>query len=239
MSNEKILDLYYGQQDNIPAVTDLEDGLLYFTDKGRLYDGNSKKLIGEDLDKLNIGKDNIDIDGTSIIHGDENITGVKGFYIEAISEISNRPFAVKIGLTQPTKKPRGWSADDHVDFTVSDYFAAGDKVNICFGKKWWDFTVDHIDADEYGYVHFYAPEEFLSYIFSFEGYKDGEVPAKDEFSIYNKEYPERGLISLKEHTNAYGYQNWAQGNYSSAFGLRNKAYGDYSFVQGRDRKSVV
>jgi len=56
MSNEnkRSLDLYYGNQSELPEPDKWPEGSLLLTDKGRLYDGSYKKLIGEDLDNLNV-----------------------------------------------------------------------------------------------------------------------------------------------------------------------------------------
>jgi hypothetical protein len=83
---------YYDPQETLSTTSaPLSAGDIDLTsDSGRIYyGGDSKKyLVGESLDKINVGIDNtLNSDFCSATFGKGNVTGVRGYYIESLNPL--------------------------------------------------------------------------------------------------------------------------------------------------------
>lgn len=166
--------------------------------------------------------------------GTENITGVKGYYIQKVCFLTEGRFgsATELLLSTQQVNPIVVSADELLpsDETIIPDWSEGDEVCIVANYH-YDFCAKiKMVAHDLVILDTNLSDTYI-----------GKVIAdlnKEDNAIYVPTKPEAGIISLLHSGAVTGFDNKAVGKASFASGARNLAAGDYSHVEGRNNEAA-
>lgn len=166
--------------------------------------------------------------------GTENITGVKGYYIQKVCFLTEGRFGSATELLLGTQQvnPIVVSADELLpsDETIIPDWSEGDEVCIVANYH-YDFCAKiKMVAHDLVILDTNLSDTYI-----------GKVIAdlnKEDNAIYVPTKPEAGIISLLHSGAVTGFDNKAVGKASFVSGAHNLAAGDYSHVEGRNNEAA-
>ena len=207
----------YGWEEigNFTPSIDLEDYL-------KIENAPFEKGEGENSAVLK-GGNNQSISKNSITLGDENLSGLKGYYYKCI-DFEN--LKIYLSKEQPTSFNSLINVSDlsneDIEKDIEFNYQIGDVISIVNGPKYYDSAVITNILD--GVVIVDA--------IPFDSYNDPEDTAFDDFSICCLTKPQIGLCDLGKFSIANGYGNQALFFASHSEGVDNKSIGHFSHTEG-------
>ena len=169
------------------------------------------------------GGNNQSISKNSITLGDENLSGLKGYYYKCI-DFEN--LKIYLSKEQPTSFNSLINVSDlsneDIEKDIEFNYQIGDVISIVNGPKYYDSAVITNILD--GVVIVDA--------IPFDSYNDPEDTAFDDFSICCLTKPQIGLCDLGKFSIANGYGNQALFFASHSEGVDNKSIGHFSHTEG-------
>ena len=214
---------YRGNETNLPST--LNSDSIYVTETGRVYLGQSGKIVGESLTKLEVGINCNVHTSASGAFGHSCVSGCKGCYILGINTTTKRIYISKTRKVDKIPITTSFSATGDDPSTIG--WAANDIFSIVNNDK-WDFC-GKITSLTSSYI-VYEPIKSDAFVAVSSAPSEME---DDDCSIYVPTKPNCGYATLKYGTFSQGLSSKAVGNYSYAQGKESLSYGDYAHTEGR------
>jgi hypothetical protein len=214
-------------------------------DAGRLYiyKDNTDYLVGESLDELNIGNVSTNklIGQYGITHGNNSISGSKGFYYEAIDLVNKKMYLAAEQRTYDnlpqivTSYEKGslvFNADIilMLDTLLAADEGKGAKFLVTNSNKFYtDTRIAGYDAEtacitytgDLGFTEITAEPDITF----------------DDYSITFPSFADIGTHQMKSNSVAMGMYTQASGNAAFALGADVTAFGDYAMATGLRTKA--
>lgn len=209
---------------SVPSSMDTNG--LYFTSTGRLYDGKTNKLIGEDLTTLNVGTNTSTCGTGHIAAGNACSAGCRGFYIKSINTASKY---IYLTSTQPAYNVGVIFDTTARTETLSVPYALNDEFSIVIGDKYE--LCGKISAISGNRIT-YSVTSGRSFPSSNKTMAASEMEL-DDYSFYVPKKNTQGVAVLKLGCEAHGLESIAAGNYSYASGKGSLSFGDYAHTEGK------
>lgn len=229
----------------VPTGSSTDSNGLYFTTDGRLYDGKTKRIIGENLTKQSIGDNNGHLMSASTQISGEGycIAGCKGWYYCAVVVAENAFILSETQFTDPTDTPwwyeskanSPYDGEDWTNVTIDELNPVGDNLVVVCNQKFENFTLKRHFTTSSGIVVVVVNESI-----SDSGMNPFDFPQEfeqDDYTIRSLQHPEWGSVDLGQGSSAFGRSTRAVAWAAHAEGYLTNAYGNYSHAEGRNTTS--
>ena len=164
-------------------------------------------------------ENNQSISKGSIAIGKNNIAGLKGFYLNALTKVTDAHYVAQI-----SDKNTELGFDEH-DTQFKNPYENGDIVSIQIGSI---FT-------NVGYIDDINGNEMSVYVENYVTFPTSDAEKRYYFYVLDK--PNAGVVDLGQNAISFGHDNVSVNEASYAEGKNNKAYGKYSHVEGKENEA--